>query len=65
MTKEEHKEEHKRLHRCLDSLIADFILHHKDKRPSNTTVMELMGWSHQQTIDPIPVSNTKHDEEKK
>ena len=54
MTKEEHIEAHKGLHRNFDSLIADFI-HHTGKLPSKTTLMELMEWSHQQTIDPTEV----------
>ncbi len=52
MTQEEHKERHLNLHKSLDELIADFIVHNTDKRPSSTTVMELMAWSHQQTTNP-------------
>jgi hypothetical protein len=52
MTTEEHRERHKLLHEHFDELMADYLLHHKDKLPSNTTLMELMKWSHRQTIEP-------------
>ena len=55
MTRDEHIEKHKKLHDALDELIADFI-ETSPKRamrlPSKTTVVELMRWSHQQTIEP-------------
>ena len=60
ITKEEHKASHERLRASLDMLVADFIMHHDDKRPSNTTVMELIEWSHKQTINPVPRPGTKH-----
>jgi hypothetical protein len=51
---ETHKQRHIELHGALDELVADFIAHGKigEHRPSETTVMELMKWSHQQTQDP-------------
>ena len=63
MTREEHIARHQELHKALDELVADYLRHHppkftadnvKDhpKLPSNTTLLELMEWSHQQTIDP-------------
>lgn len=51
MTPEEHKQRHIELHKMLDELIADFISQ-TGKMPSKTTVMELMQWSYQQTLDP-------------
>lgn len=48
---EKHRLRHEVLHRHLDELIADMI-RHTDHLPSTTTVMQLMEWSHQQTIDP-------------
>lgn len=51
MTYEQHREIHVVLHQQFDKLLADFIAH-TDKLPSRTTVLELMEWSHQQTIDP-------------
>lgn len=53
MTHEEHCERHKELHRSFDELAADFIIHNHEKRLSNTSLMEFMHWSHQQTIDPV------------
>jgi hypothetical protein len=52
MTKEEHKQRHVELHKALDDLIADFISH-TTKLPSRTSLLELMQWSHQQTINPV------------
>lgn len=54
MTKEEHRQRHVALHHALDELLADFLQHHDfNKLPSNTTLVELMQWSHQQTIEPV------------
>ena len=47
----EHREIHAELHSALDELVADFI-RHTDGLPSKTTVLELMRWSHEQTINP-------------
>ena len=46
-----HKEMHEELHNYFDMLVADFITH-TGNLPSKTTVMELMKWSHEQTLDP-------------
>ena len=51
MNKEEHKARHLELHQKLDELVADFITHTKSF-PSQATLMELMKWSFQQTINP-------------
>ena len=51
MSKEEHLERHKLLHKYLDELVADYIKH-TTALPSKSTLMELMEWSHQQTIKP-------------
>lgn len=51
MNEEEHKKIHELLHKKLDELIADFIYITK-KLPSNTTLMEFLKWSHEQTINP-------------
>lgn len=51
LTVAEHIERHRELQRALDELIADFI-DKTGKLPSRATVMELMEWSHQQTIKP-------------
>jgi len=59
MTKEEHKKRHLELHEKLDELLADFLLHNcrppirsDSKSLTTTTLMELMEWSHKQTVDP-------------
>ncbi len=46
-----HKQRHIELHNSLYELAADYLTHTKN-RPSKTTVLELMEWSHQQTINP-------------
>lgn len=51
MTPEEHRERHKLLHRQLDELVADWITH-TDQLPSQTTVMNFMQWSYEQTLNP-------------
>lgn len=51
MTKSDHIKTHKELHENFDKLIADFLLH-TEKLPSKATIMELIEWSHKQTIDP-------------
>jgi len=51
MTRDEHIERHILLHRCLDELLADYLLQ-TDQLASDVTVMDLMQWSYQQTIDP-------------
>ena len=53
-TPEEHKARHIELHKALDELIADFI-GHTSKLPSDTSLMELMKWSHRQTLNPTEV----------
>lgn len=53
MTHDEHRARHLYLHAALDELLADFLTYNRTKLPSNTTVMELMTWSHAQTLDPV------------
>ncbi len=60
MTNAEHKERHQELHRCLDELIADFI-HHTKGLLSECNLLDLMQWSHAQTVSPTEVS--ENDEE--
>ena len=45
---EEHRKRHIELHERLDELIANFIIE-TGKRPSETTIFELMKWSFEQT----------------
>ena len=51
MTKEEHIKIHKELHTNLDKLTADYIAS-TGKGLEETSVMELIKWSYQQTINP-------------
>lgn len=55
MTKDEHIKIHKGLHKALDELVADFIGHNKDGEylPSKVSVMRLMQWSAEQTVNPV------------
>ena len=52
--RKEHRKRHVELHRELDELIADFISDKSNKGAllSNTTIMELMHWSYEQTLKP-------------
>jgi hypothetical protein len=53
MTQPEHRERHKLLHRMMDELVADYLSHVPRALPSETTLMQLMEWSHAQTINPV------------
>jgi len=53
MSEQDHKERHVKLHQGFDELLADFI-GHTEGLPSKATVMELLEWSYQQTINPTP-----------
>ena len=48
---QDHREKHKLLHSHLDELLADFITQ-TGKLPSKTNIIELLTWSHEQTINP-------------
>lgn len=55
MTEKEHKKIHLQLHRSFDELAADWLDNQplkSNKKFSNTTIMELMEWSYQQTLKP-------------
>jgi hypothetical protein len=52
MNESEHRLRHIQLHQALDELVADFLTHNPDKRPSTATIMELIKWSHEQTQNP-------------
>jgi hypothetical protein len=54
MDKEAHRQRHIELHRALDELLADFITH-TGQRPSQTTLLQFLEWSHKQTVDPEPI----------
>ena len=55
MNKEKHIERHLELHKALDELAADWLDNQpteSEKLFSNTTIMELMEWSYEQTKNP-------------
>lgn len=58
MAESEHKQRHLVLHKHLDELVADFI-DQTCKLLSETTVMDLIKWSHQQTKNPTDESYFK------
>lgn len=45
---------HRALHNALDELLACFLGSNPAKRPSNTTVMEFLEWSHAKTLPSAP-----------
>jgi len=53
---EKHIKRHKKLHKMLDELVADFLYHNIDmKKPKilkETSIMNLIKWSYQQTKNP-------------
>ena len=51
MNPEEHKKRHEELHVSLDELTADFLGHTK-ARLSEASIMDLIQWSHGQTVNP-------------
>lgn len=51
----EHKKRHEDLYAAFDELLADYLRHNRGKRPSTTTALEIMHWSHQQTIKPTEI----------
>ncbi len=50
--REVHRKRHARLHADFDELLADYLAHHPEKRPSTTILVELMEWSSRQTEEP-------------
>lgn len=47
----DHAARHKQLHQALDELVADWIKH-TDGRPNTGRVIDLITWSHAQTLSP-------------
>lgn len=53
LTKTEHKDRHMVLHQSLDELVADYVTHEKKFGSLSTaSIMDLIKWSNQQTINP-------------
>ncbi len=55
-TKEDHRNRHVVLHKMLDELVADWITE-TGLAPSKCTVMDLVVWSNDQTIEPSDKHN--------
>jgi hypothetical protein len=49
---EEHRARHVELHANFDELLADYLRWNRGKMPSNTSMLELIVWAHEQTINP-------------
>jgi hypothetical protein len=54
---EKHRRRHVELHRALDELVADWVLHQPRGKLCNSTIMELIEWSHRQTIKPAEIES--------
>jgi hypothetical protein len=52
MDRDEHKARHEMLHQHLDELLADYLGHHGDARPSTMSMLDFVKWSYEQTIEP-------------
>jgi hypothetical protein len=52
MTRDEHKARHVMLHQHFDELLADYLYHNREARPSTMSMMDFLKWSYQQTIEP-------------
>ena len=52
MNQEEHRQRHVELHASFDELFADWIEHTKLSTYTTQPIIELLEWSHQQTIEP-------------
>lgn len=58
MTKEEHRLRHIQLHQALDELCADWIEHNSSGHLSTSSIMDLIKWSHRQTVEPEDLCKT-------
>jgi hypothetical protein len=57
LEKDWHARRHALLHRCLDELLADFILNNPDKMLGETSLLTLLEWSALQVDHPTPASS--------
>jgi hypothetical protein len=58
--KESHRQRHIELHQALDELAADWIAQQpRGKLFSNTTIMELLQWSFEQTKEPTTLTGSR------
>jgi hypothetical protein len=63
ITTEEHRQRHIELHHAFDELLADWLTHHPRKLLGETTILELMRWSHEQTKEPTARDEFSEDGE--
>jgi len=61
MNEQEHRAKHQKLHEALDELAADYMSQ-TGKLLSETTVMELMQWSHEQTKNAPAIARSQSRE---
>jgi hypothetical protein len=54
---EAHRARHIELHKAFDELLADYLMQHADALPSKMSLLELIEWSHQETITPTEPSS--------
>lgn len=54
MNRDEHIKRHEELHKAVDELAADYMYHNRRKLLSETTVLDLLKWSNEQTKNPTP-----------
>lgn len=64
MTVAEHKSRHEELHIALDELLADFLHHNRMKSLTETTLIEFLKWSCEQTKNPTTDEKCKQCEAK-
>jgi hypothetical protein len=63
MTLEEHRERHVELHKCLDELLADYIIHHPGQSGFlSMPLTDLIHWSSTQTCGPDEPNRFCHRE---
>lgn len=57
ISEEDHIKVHKELHAHLDILVADYMKCSDNYELSCTSIMDIMKWSHQQTIKPDKIKS--------
>ena len=62
MNLKEHKERHIQLHKSLDELCGDYI-RHTEMLLSDVSLMDLIEWSHLQTLNPSFLSENIEEKE--
>jgi hypothetical protein len=61
ITWEEHRDRHIKLHKHMDELFADYINHHaNDVSFTEMPIINLIKWSSDQCVDPLPTPGFTH-----